>query len=133
MFRILIPIKYLIYSSVYCDVRAYRLITTYGLNSREHFFFAVKSLVAELNVLQIFAIELFAVIFFSDCLYLVSLGEEIPMHFMDCFEVVIVSMPTVGFGEYDLPYTGQKIIVIMILVMGAVLNSFITLSMLNLL
>ena len=33
MFRILIPIKYLIYSSAYCDVRAYRLITTYGLNS----------------------------------------------------------------------------------------------------
>ena len=56
MFRILIPIKYLIYSSVYCDVRAYRLITTYGLNSSEHFFFAVKSLVAQLNVLQILTI-----------------------------------------------------------------------------
>ena len=55
------------------------------------------------------------------------------MNFMDCFEFVIVSMPTVGFGEYDLPYTGQKIIVMLILVMGAVLNSFITLSMLNLL
>ena len=133
MFRIIIPLKYIIYSSVFCDVRAYRLITTNGLNSSEHFFFAVKSLVAEMSVVEILTIEFFSVIFFTNCLYLVSFKGNYPMSFMNCFEVVIVSMPTVGFGEYNLPTTSQKLIVFLILVLGAVLNSFITLSMLKLL
>ena len=85
MVRIIIIIKYLIYSSVFCDVRAYRLISTYGLNSREHFFFAVKSLVAELSLMKILGIEVIVVMFFSHCLYLVSLGGDVPMSFLDCF------------------------------------------------
>ena len=50
---------------------------------------------------------------------------------MDCLEVVIVTVPTVGFGEYGLPYLGQKILIIMILVMGLLLNSFIIFIMIN--
>lgn len=131
MARILIPIKYSISSSVFCDVRAYRLISTYGLNSKEHFFFAVKSIVAEFSVMKILAVELLALCIFTHCLYLASLGGEAVMSWMDCFEVVIVSIPTVGFGEYDLPLTSQKVVVVLILVMGTVLNSLITLSMLS--
>ena len=40
-------------------------------------------------------------------------------------------MPTVGFGEYDLVFLGQKIIVMLMLVIGTVLNSFIILAMLS--
>ena len=74
MIRVIIILKYLIYSSIFCDVRTYRLITIYGLNSREHFFFAVKSIVAELSVIQILTIELICVIFFTHCLYIVGLN-----------------------------------------------------------
>lgn len=45
MVRVLILLKFLIYSSIYCDVRAYRIIKINGLNASEHFLFAIKSLV----------------------------------------------------------------------------------------
>lgn len=45
MLRVLVLLKFMIYSSIYCDVRAYRIIKINGLNASEHFFFAVKSLV----------------------------------------------------------------------------------------
>lgn len=60
-----------------------------------------------------------------------SLDSEIPMTFMDCLEVVIVTVPTVGFGEYSLPYLGQRILIFFILVMGLLLNSFIIFIMIN--
>ena len=50
---------------------------------------------------------------------------------MDCFEVIIVSVPTVGFGEYDMPFIGQKILIVLVVIIGAVFNSFITLTMLS--
>lgn len=43
----------------------------------------------------------------------------------------MVTMPTVGFGEYNVPFIGQKIILFATVVNGAVLNSFVTLSMLS--
>jgi hypothetical protein len=43
----------------------------------------------------------------------------------------MVTMPTVGFGEYDVPFIGQKIVLFLTVVNGAVLNSFVTLSMLS--
>ena len=67
----------------------------------------------------------------THCLYLMSLDSEIPMTFMDCLEVVIVTVPTVGFGEYSLPYLGQRILIFFILVMGLLLNSFIIFIMIN--
>jgi hypothetical protein len=73
MLRIFIIIKFLIESSVYYNVRAYRIININGLSAKEHFFFAVKSLVESLNFGQILAIELFSVLFFTHCLYLVGI------------------------------------------------------------
>lgn len=56
MLRIFIIMKFLIESSVYYNVRAYRIININGLSAKEHFFFAVKSLVESLNFGQILAI-----------------------------------------------------------------------------
>lgn len=43
----------------------------------------------------------------------------------------MVSMPTVGYGEYNVPFIGQKIVLVVTVVNGSVLNSFVTLSMLK--
>ena len=51
--------------------------------------------------------------------------------FLDCLEVVIVTIPTVGFGEYKLPFLAQKIVVTFIIIFGILLSSFIILAMLN--
>lgn len=40
-------------------------------------------------------------------------------------------MPTVGFGQYNVPFLGQKIVLVVTVVNGSVLNSFVTLSMLK--
>lgn len=129
--RIIFLIKYLIYSSTFYDSRAYRVISVYGLSSTEHIFFAFKSLIASLSISQILIIECICILIATHCLYLVSLDSEISMTFMDCLEVVIVTIPTVGFGEYSLPYIGQKILIFLILVMGLLLNSFIIFIMIN--
>lgn len=85
MLRIFIIIKFLIESSVYFNVRAYRIININGLNAKEHFFFAVKSLMESLNIGQILAIELFSVLIFTHCLYLVGLEDGSRFDVVDCF------------------------------------------------
>lgn len=76
-------------------------------------------------------IELLSVMFFTHCLYLVGMSDASLLNVVDCFEIIIVTMPTVGFGEYELPFFKQKIIIFFTVVFGAVLNSFVTLSMLS--
>lgn len=43
----------------------------------------------------------------------------------------MITIPTVGFGDYELPFLGQKIVIFVTVVAGAVFNSFVTLSMLS--
>lgn len=59
------------------------------------------------------------------------MNSDTSLAIIDCFEVVMITMPTVGFGEYFLPEFAQKIILFLTVINGAVLNSFITLSMLS--
>lgn len=74
LLRIGIIIKFLINFSIYCDERAYRIIKLSGLNASEHLFFAVKSLVESLNFAQILIIYFISGLFFTHCLYLVSMS-----------------------------------------------------------
>ena len=131
MLRILLPILYLVYSSHFFDSRAYRIISVYGLSSKEHIFFAMKSVIRSLSIVQILCIEVICIMISTHCLFLMSMDGEVELTFMDCLEVVIVTIPTVGFGEYDLPYHGQKILIVIILVLGVLLNSFIILTIIS--
>ena len=131
MLRILLPILYLVYSSHFFDSRAYRIISVYGLSSKEHIFFAMKSVIRSLSIIQILCIEVICIMISTHCLFLMSMDGEVELTFLDCLEVVIVTIPTVGFGEYDLPYHGQKILIVIILVLGVLLNSFIILTIIS--
>lgn len=72
-----------------------------------------------------------SVLFFTHCLYLVGINSSGFRDIFSCFEIVMVSMPTVGFGEYQVPLLAQKVVLVFTVVNGSVLNSFVTLSMLK--
>lgn len=129
--RVAIIIKYKIQSSIYCNVRAYRIININGLNASEHFLFAVKSLVESLNFAEILSIQLASAIFFTHCLYLAGLSSGSSLNAFNCFQIIMITIPTVGFGEYQIPFFGQKFVIFITVVAGAVFNSFVTLSMLS--
>jgi hypothetical protein len=59
------------------------------------------------------------------------LDSDNPLSFLDCLEVIIVTIPTVGFGDYYLTHLSQKIFVAFVLILGLMLNSFIILAMLK--
>lgn len=73
--RGILPFKYLIYESSFYDSRAYRIIQLYGLNSKEHFFFAFKSLLTKLSIMEVLCFQFFCIILLTHCLYLVSIDN----------------------------------------------------------
>ena len=92
------PIKYVIYSSCFSDSRALRIISIYGISAKEHVFFAFKSVMASLSIVQILLIECISILIVTHCLFLMSMDGNINLAYVDCLEVVIVTIPTVGFG-----------------------------------
>ncbi len=93
--------------------------------------FAFKAIAENFSILHVITLYITFTIFFSHCLYLASLHSRIPGAFFDWFEVVIVTMPTIGYGDRPVPSFIQRIIVYSIVITGAAMNSFITITMLK--
>ena len=98
----------------------------YGIKSENTFWFAIKVIANQRNVTDVLLIYLIVVIFYSHCLFVVSFD----MGFIDCFEVVIATLPTIGYGEYTIVGL-PRLIVICIMVTGVQLNAFVTLVVLK--
>lgn len=67
------------------------------------------------------------VLLYTHCLFLVSTDTP----FIDCFEMVIVTLPTVGYGDYKIAEIGPRCVILATLITGVALNAFVTLSMLK--
>ncbi len=85
-------------SSIYYDSRGFRIINIYGIRPENNFIFSFKALVNKLKLSEVIVFYIFVVILYSHCLFLVSDDRK----FIDCFEIVIVTLPTVGFGDYQI-------------------------------
>lgn len=94
--RLFSPLTLYIRSTLYYSPRAARIIHLYGIKPEMTFEFAWKVVLNNMDIMEVIFIYIAVVVFFSHCLFLAS--EDIP--FNDCFEIVIVTLPTVGFGEY---------------------------------
>ena len=53
------------------------------------------------------------------------------MLFIQCFEIVIVTLPTIGFGDIIVTDFAPKIIILLILLTGVALNAYVTLIILK--
>lgn len=53
------------------------------------------------------------------------------MPFIQCFEIVIVTLPTIGFGDIIVTDFAPKIIILLILLTGVALNAYVTLIILK--
>ena len=93
--------------------------------------FAVKSIVDEMGIRQVVMVYVCVAFLFSHCLFLAGLGEFEVKPFWTCFEIVIVTLPTIGYGEYYVDNILQRTIILVAVVLGACMNSLITLIMLK--
>ena len=114
-------IRYRIVSSMYYDPRAARIANVYGIKSEFVFKFAIKVIANQKAVSDVLLLYFAVVLFFSHCLFVVSSQ----MDFIECFEIVIATLPTIGYGEYQI--VGRpRIVIILIMVTGVMLNAFVT-------
>ena len=88
----------MIKTSTYHSNRSFRLTEIYGIKPSENFFFAIKSIVDEMQIKEVVVVYVAMVAVFSHGLFLGGLGETVVKPFWTCFEVVIVTMPTIGYG-----------------------------------
>jgi hypothetical protein len=125
--RLFFPLTLYIRSTLYYSPRAARIINLYGIKPEMTFEFAWKVLFNSMDIIEVVFIYITVVLIFSHGLYLAA--ENTP--FIDCFEIVIVTLPTVGFGDYRVDDVVPRIIIILILLTGVALNAFVTLILLK--
>ena len=125
--RLFFPLTLYIRSTLYYSPRAARIIHLYGIKPEMTFEFAWKVVLNNMDILEVIFIYIAVVVFFSHCLFLAS--EDTP--FNDCFEIVIVTLPTVGFGEYTVEDSVPRVVILVILMTGVGLNAFVTLILLK--
>ncbi len=53
------------------------------------------------------------------------------MEFIDCLEIIIVTLPTVGYGDYRVLGIISRVIILLVLLSGVSLNAFVTLTLLK--
>lgn len=80
-----------------------------------------------MDIMEVIWIYIVVVVFFSHCLFLASVDTP----FNDCFEIVIVTLPTIGFGEYIVTDSVPRVVILLILMTGVGLNAFVTLTLLK--
>jgi hypothetical protein len=121
LLRLYFPLNYSILSSMYCDPRAARITNLYGIKPEVLFRFACKVIVNQKSIVDVLMIYLTIVVFYSHCLFIVSADSN----FIQCFEVVIATLPTIGFGEYAVEGT-PRLVILCVMVTGVQLNAFVT-------
>ena len=126
LLRLLLPMLYFVRSSMYYTPRAARILHIYGMKSQSALPFAWKSILDGVRLQSLILSYVGVVIFYSHCLFL-AYGTS----FIDCFEIVIVTLPTVGFGDYTVTGVIPRSVMICIVITGAALNAFLTLVMLR--
>ena len=110
---------------MYYEPRAARILSTYGVKPSLTFNFASRVILNHISISNLLIIYISVVLFFSHCLKVVNPD----LIFIDCFEVVIVTLPTVGYGDYTV--VGMpRLIILCVLVTGVALNAFVTLRIL---
>lgn len=77
--------------------------------------------------MEVLFLYICVVLLYSHCLFLAAMDTPL----IDCFEIVIVTLPTVGYGEYHVANNIPRAIIIVILLTGVALNAFVTLTMLK--
>jgi len=96
--RVYFPISYYIRSSVYFNPRANRLANIYGIKPEFNFLLACKAILNNMSLSSVLCIYIVIVFFYTHCLFLVNTENT----FIDCFSIVIVTLPTIGYGEYHI-------------------------------
>ncbi len=111
---------------MYNDPRSARITKLYGIKPEQTLKFALKVILNQESIMDVVKFYFGVVIFYSHCLFVIS--DHIS--FIDCFEVVIATLPTIGYGEHYI--TGlPRIIILFILLTGVPLNAFVTFVMLK--
>lgn len=126
LLRVYFPLSYSIRGSMYYNPQAARITDLYGIKPSLTFKFACKVILNQKSITDVIIVYFCIVVFYSHCLFVIS--TDIP--FIDCFEVVIATLPTIGYGEHDIVGV-PRIVIICILVTGVPLNSFVTFVMLK--
>jgi hypothetical protein len=80
-----------------------------------------------MDIFQVLFVYVVVVLFYSHCLFLTS--ED--MEFIDCLEIIIVTLPTVGYGDYKVVGIISRVIILLVLLSGVSLNAFVTLTLLK--
>jgi hypothetical protein len=60
--------------------------------------FAIKSIVDEMTIREVVMIYVLIAFVFSHCLFLAGSHDEQVKPFWTCFQIVIVTLPTIGYG-----------------------------------
>jgi Ion channel len=128
IFRLYFPLSYYTKESVYYSPRAARILHLYGLKTKFTFIFACKVIINDFNISEVLLIYMCVIFIYSHCLYIVSTNVHT---FLDCFQIVIVTLPTVGYGEYAIIDIFPRLMIILILITGFSLNAFVTLTILK--
>ena len=80
-----------------------------------------------MGIFEVLYVYVAVVLFYSHCLFL-TISD---ITFIDCLEVIIVTLPTIGYGDYTVTNNFSRVIILLVLLSGVSLNAFVTLTLLK--